>query len=317
MTTRTIEAEDDLVDDEESYNLYDNYNSSLGLYIQWISKVPLLTPNEERALTLKIAELRALLLQLPEKEKEKIEEELQELIKKMVTSNLRLVVSIVKKYLGIMESLDLVQEGNIGLMIAVDKFDPFRNFRFSTYACWWIRQAIIRAIEDKAETIRLPAHILIGLNDVREARNRIEDDDNEATIFSSLEKEYSEEKIKKLLLAEKLLGVASLDKSLVFGEEDSGALSNVVPDPDKSPEDSALDNIENEEIGAVLNELKDKEKKVIILRFGLDGGEERTLEEIGAMFGVTRERVRQIEEKALAKLRHSTREKKLKDYLEE
>lgn len=303
-----IEILDEALEEEEKTFLDDATTH----YLKQISKFSLLNRDEEKALTLEIAELRIILPQLSEIKKKGAEKELELLIQKMVTANLRLVVQVARKYRGIMEFSDIIQEGNIGLMVAVKKFKPSKGFKFSTYAIWWIKQAISRAIEDTGETIRLPAHILTGINDVREAR-----DLGEEKIFDLLRKEYSEDKIRKILEAEKLRYLPSLDSPL-SSEKGDNTLGDIIYNSESpSPEEEAMDKVECEEIKAILKGLNKKEETVITLRFGLDGDKEKTLEQIGHMFGVTRERVRQIEEQALSKLRHPTRAKKLRDYLEE
>ena len=310
-----IEIEKEKLEDENNvYNLYDPwYDPSLSLYLKEIGKFPLLKKEEEEALTLEIAGLQAILPQLSELEKE----ELQELRQKMACANLRLVVNITKKYRGKMNLLDLIQEGNIGLMVAVEKFDPFLGFKFSTYATWWIRQAVNRAIEYMGETIRLPAHILTRIGDVREARDTDEKNDEEIAVFNSLGKKYSEEQVHKILRAEKLQNPISLDSPLIFGEE--YALNDIIKDSSPSPEIEAASNDLKEKLNEFLDELLEREADVIRLRFGLKDGESRTLQEVGNILGIGRERVRQIEEVALKKLRHPVRAKKLtdlKEYLE-
>lgn len=310
--------------EEDVYNpLYDYYDPSVTFYLKAIGKIPLLKREEERMLALEIVELRTLLPQLSGSEKEKVKEKLERLRQKMVASNLRLVVKIAKKYRGTMELLDLIEEGNIGLMVAVDKFDPFRNFKFSTYACWWVRQAIIRAIEDKAETIRLPVHIRTGASNVKKAVKRIKEKGgaiNVNSLVEELEEKYSEDQVQKILEAQKLKNISSLDAPLSL-EEENEALSGFVQDPEPWPDEKALDNIALEEMRAILKQLKPREKEVIELRFGLNDGTERTLQQVADVLGgITRERVRQIQEKALKKLRHPIRAKKLakiKDELEE
>lgn len=315
------ELEDEDIEESEESSLDDSiYNSlyyldpSVALCLKAIGKFPLLKKNEEKALTSEIARLQNLLPQLSESEKEK----LQELWQKMTCANLRLVVKIAKKYRGTMEFLDLIQEGSIGLMVAVRKFDPYKGFKFSTYAHWWIRQAILRAIEDIAETIRLPAHVLTKLSDVREARDMGEENE-EIIAFDSLGKEYSKDQVREILRVEKLQNSASLDSFISFREGKNKTLGDILADPEAlSPLDIAIDNEMQERIIIAMEGLFPREKEILILRFGLREGEEpKTLEEVGQIFGITRERVRQIEEKALAKLKHPTRAEKLKEYLEE
>jgi len=307
----TEEGEEWLAEEEESA-----LSDSVTHYLKQISKFPLLNRDEEKALTLEIAELLAILPQLSGLEKEKIREKLERLVQKMVEANLRLVVSVAQKYHGIMEFSDIIQEGNIGLMIAVRKFDPYRGFKFSTYAYWWIRQAMIRAIERTAETIRLPAHILIGLNDVREARDMGE----EIAVFNSLGKEYSKDRVQKILRAEKLQNPASLDNLISKKEGENSILSDVTKNSGPSPETEAASNDLKEKLNQILGELPGKESDILKLRFGWNNNNPQTLDEIGKKFGVTRERIRQLETRAIKRLRHPVRAKKLaglRDYLEE
>ncbi|MCX6789094.1 MAG: sigma-70 family RNA polymerase sigma factor [Candidatus Gribaldobacteria bacterium] len=292
-------------------------------YLKQISKFPLLKKEEERALTLEIFKLQTLLPQIVISEKEGVEGKLEQLWQKMICANLRLVVSIAKVYCervsGRIDSSDLIEEGNIGLMTAVKKFEPFKGYKFSTYAHWWIRQAILRSIEDIAETIRLPAHILIALNNVRGARN-LGEENEEIIAFNSLGKKYSKNQVQKILQAERLQNSPSLDSFISNGEGKNSTLSDVTEDSGPSPEAEASSNDLREKLNQILGGLPERESDILKLRFGWDDGEPKTLDEIGKKFGVTRERIRQLEARAIKRLRHPVRAKKLaelKDYLEE
>ena len=267
------------------------------MYLREIGKIPLLSYDEELELAKKI-------LDGDEYARQKLAE-----------SNLRLVVSIAKKYLGRgMLFLDLIQEGNMGLIKAVEKFDYTKGYKFSTYATWWIRQAITRAIADQARTIRIPVHMVETINKlIRTSRHLLQQLGREPTP-EELSKEL-EMPIEKVMEIQKIAqDPVSLETPI--GEEDDSHLGDFIQDDDSpAPQDSAAYTLLKEQLNEVMNTLTPREAKVLRLRFGLDDGKARTLEEVGREFDVTRERIRQIEAKALRKLRHPSRSKKLKDYM--
>ena len=268
------------------------------MYFKEIGKVPLLTADEERELAIRI---------------ENGDEEAK---KKLCESNLRLVVSIARRYLNRgLSFLDLIQEGNLGLIKAVEKFDYTKGYKFSTYATWWIRQAITRSIADQARTIRIPVHMVETINKlIRISRQLLQEYGREPT-SEEIAKEMgiSVEKVREI----KKISQDPVSLETPIGEEEDSHLGDFIPDEDiPSPVEAAAYSMLQKQLREVLDTLSEREKKVLILRFGLDDGRPRTLEEVGKEFNVTRERIRQIEAKALRKLRHPSRSKKLKDYLE-
>jgi len=266
-------------------------------YLKEIGRVPLLTSEEEIELATRIAD---------DDEQAK---------KRLAEANLRLVVSIAKRYVGRgMQFLDLIQEGNLGLLKAVDKFDYTKGFKFSTYATWWIRQAITRAIADQARTIRIPVHMVETINKVKKTITLLLHENGRDPTAEEVS-EYLNMPVDKV---REIMRVAQEPVSLEtpIGEEEDSHLGDFIPDDDAlAPEEAASMMLLKEQLDDVLSTLTPREKKVIQLRFGLEDGRQRTLEEVGEEFGVTRERIRQIEAKALRKLRHPSRSKKLKDFL--
>ena len=268
------------------------------MYLKEIGKVPLLTPEEEQDLARRMADGD------------------EEAKRRMAEANLRLVVSIAKRYVGRgMLFLDLIQEGNLGLIKAVEKFDYTKGFKFSTYATWWIRQAITRAIADQARTIRIPVHMVETINKlIRVSRQLLQELGREPT-----PEEIAEEMNMPVERVREILKISQEPVSLEtpIGEEEDSHLGDFIQDDNVPvPADAAAFSLLKEQLNEVLGTLTEREQKVLRLRFGLDDGRARTLEEVGKEFNVTRERIRQIEAKALRKLRHPSRSRKLKDYLD-
>lgn len=268
------------------------------VYLKEIGRVPLLTSEEEIELAIRISEND------------------QEAKQRLSEANLRLVVSIAKRYVGRgMQFLDLIQEGNLGLIKAVDKFDYTKGFKFSTYATWWIRQAITRAIADQARTIRIPVHMVETINKVKKTNSQLlHENGRDPTAEEIAEKlDMPVEKVREILR------VAQEPVSLEtpIGEEEDSHLGDFIPDDDaQAPVDAASMALMREQLAEVLNTLTPREARVLSLRYGLEDGNPKTLEEVGKEFNVTRERIRQIEAKALRKLRHPSRSKKLRDFLD-
>ncbi len=284
-------------DDEEKESTGDNIiatDDPVRIYLKEIGRVPLLTPEEEADIA------------------ERILDGDDEASQRLIEANLRLVVSIAKRYLGRgMQFLDLIQEGNLGLMKAVEKFDHTKGFKFSTYATWWIRQAITRAIADQARTIRIPVHMGETINKIKKATSQLlHENGHEPTIEEIAEYlNTPADKIREAIRAAQ--EPVSLETPI--GEEEDSHLGDFIPDDSAlTPQDAASQSMLKEQLSSVLATLTPREEKVIRLRFGLDDGRPRTLEEVGEQFEVTRERIRQIEAKALRKLRHPSRSKKLK-----
>ena len=298
------EDDENLEIDASSVNYDEVADDSVKLYLREIGKIPLLSQEEEFELAQKI-------INGNEKEKKRAKD-------KMAESNMRLVVSIAKRYSGRgLDFLDLIQEGNTGLLRAVEKFDPDKGFKFSTYATWWIRQAITRAIADQARTIRIPVHMVETINKVLRTQRRLTQELNREPTTEEIGKamDMDADKIEYVMKIKQ--DIASLDASVGRdGEDDDSSLGDFIEDEDRvSPEDSAATQLLKEQIAEILSTLTDREQKIIKMRFGIGGGKSHTLEEVGAEFSVTRERIRQIEAKALAKLRKNKDTKKLKEYL--
>ena len=292
--------EEELVDDGTApvYLDDDVSDDSVRLYLREIGKIPLLTSEEELALAHRVVAGEQLAKD------------------QMAEANMRLVVSIAKRYVGRgLDLLDLIQEGNTGLLRAVEKFDPDKGFKFSTYATWWIRQAITRAIADQARTIRIPVHMVETINKLLRTQRRLTQELNREPsneeIAAAMEIEV--DKVEHIMKIKQ--DISSLDASIRDDEEDS-VLADFIEDEDTiSPEESATNQLLKEQVKEMLNGLTEREQKIIKLRFGLEDGKSHTLEEVGQEFAVTRERIRQIEAKALAKLRKHRDARKLHDYI--
>ncbi len=301
--TDDLENEEELSDEElaiTAENVDAFADDSVRLYLREIGKIPLLTPEEE-------ADLAKRIVKGDKKAKDK-----------MVESNMRLVVSIAKRYGGRgLDFLDLIQEGNTGLLRAVEKFDPDKGFKFSTYATWWVRQAITRAIADQARTIRIPVHMVETINKVLRTTRKLTSELNREPTNEEIAKELDMEPEKVDYVMRIKQDIASLDASVGReGDDEDSVLGDFVEDEERdSPEDSAANQILKEQLSEIIATLTDREQKIIRLRFGIGGGRPHTLEEVGAEFDVTRERIRQIEAKALSKLRKNKDTKKLHEYL--
>ena len=272
-------------------------NDPVRMYLKEIGRISLLSTEEELELS------------------KRIEEGDEEAKSILAEANLRLVVSIAKRYVGRnLSFLDLIQEGNIGLMKAVDKFDSSKGYKFSTYATWWIRQAITRAIADQAKTIRVPVHMVETIKKLKRVQRQLTLELDREPTEEEISKELGipEDKVREIIK----ISLDPLSLETPIGEEDDSHLGDFVKDENSlSPEEYAINEVLKDEISELLLTLTEREEQVIKLRFGLVDGTCRTLEEVGTIFGVTRERIRQIEAKALRKLRHPSRSKKLKDYL--
>ena len=297
-------ADEEELSDEELEITVDNVDAfaddSVRLYLREIGKIPLLTTEEEHELAQKV-------LKGDKKAKDK-----------MVEANMRLVVSIAKRYSGRgLDFLDLIQEGNTGLLRAVEKFDPAKGFKFSTYATWWIRQAITRAIADQARTIRIPVHMVETINKTMRATRKLTQELNREPTIEEIAKEMDMEPEKVEYVMRIKQDIASLDQSVGRdGDDEDSVLGDFVEDEERAtPEDSAAAQILKEQLAEIIQTLSEREQKIIKLRFGIGGGRPHTLEEVGAEFSVTRERIRQIEAKALSKLRKHKDTKKLHEYL--
>jgi RNA polymerase primary sigma factor len=289
--------EEEVVTNDTSY-IDDIADDSVRLYLREIGKIPLLSSKDELALAQRVVagdmDAKA----------------------KMAEANMRLVVSIAKRYVGRgLDLLDLIQEGNTGLLRAVEKFDPDKGFKFSTYATWWIRQAITRAIADQARVIRIPVHMVETINKLLRTQRRLTQELNREPTSEEIAKamEIEVEKVEHIMKIKQ--DISSLDASIKDDEEES-VLSDFIEDEDTiSPEESATGQLMKEQIKTLLGALTEREQKILKLRFGLEDGKYHTLEEVGQEFSVTRERIRQIEAKALAKLRKHKDSKKLHDYI--
>jgi RNA polymerase primary sigma factor len=284
--TDAVYLDDDVADD------------SVRLYLREIGKIPLLNAEEELALAKRVV--------AGDKDAKD----------KMAEANMRLVVSIAKRYVGRgLDLLDLIQEGNTGLLRAVEKFDPDKGFKFSTYATWWIRQAITRAIADQARTIRIPVHMVETINKLLRTQRRLTQELNREPTNEEIAKEMEIDVDKVEHIMKIKQDISSLDASIRDDEEDS-VLADFIEDEDTvSPEESATGQLLKEQVKDMLGALTEREQKILKLRFGLEDGKSHTLEEVGQEFSVTRERIRQIEAKALAKLRKHRDAKKLHDYI--
>jgi RNA polymerase primary sigma factor len=292
------EAEEEITSTTAVYLDDDIADDSVRLYLREIGKIPLLSADEELELAQRVVAGD------------------QDAKEKMAEANMRLVVSIAKRYVGRgLDLLDLIQEGNTGLLRAVEKFDPDKGFKFSTYATWWIRQAITRAIADQARTIRIPVHMVETINKLLRTQRRLTQELNREPTNDEIAKEMEIDVDKVEHIMKIKQDISSLDASIRDDEEDS-VLADFIEDEDTiSPEESATGQLLKEHVKEMLSALTEREQKILKLRFGLEDGKSHTLEEVGQEFSVTRERIRQIEAKALAKLRKHRDAKKLHDYI--
>lgn len=291
------EEEEEIVLEDQTY-LDDIADDSVRLYLREIGKIPLLSAEEELALAKRVV--------AGDKEAKD----------QMAEANMRLVVSIAKRYVGRgLDLLDLIQEGNTGLLRAVEKFDPDKGFKFSTYATWWIRQAITRAIADQARTIRIPVHMVETINKLLRTQRRLTQELNREPTNAEIAKEMDIDEAKVEHIMKIKQDISSLDASIRDDEEES-VLADFIEDEDTiTPEESATGQLLKEQVKEMLSALTEREQKILKLRFGLEDGKQHTLEEVGQEFSVTRERIRQIEAKALAKLRKHKDARKLHDYI--
>jgi len=291
------EEEEEVVLEDQNY-LDDIADDSVRLYLREIGKIPLLNAEEELALAQRVV--------AGDKEAKD----------QMAEANLRLVVSIAKRYVGRgLDLLDLIEEGNTGLLRAVEKFDPDKGFKFSTYATWWIRQAITRAIADQARTIRIPVHMVETINKLLSTQRRLTQELNREPSNDEIAKAMAIEVDKVVHIMKIKQDISSLDASIRDDEEES-VLADFIEDEDTiTPEESATGQLLKEQVKDMLGALTEREQKILKLRFGLEDGKQHTLEEVGQEFSVTRERIRQIEAKALAKLRKHKDARKLHDYI--
>ena len=291
------DEEEEIILEDQTY-LDDIADDSVRLYLREIGKIPLLSAEEELALANRVVAGD------------------REAKDQMAEANMRLVVSIAKRYVGRgLDLLDLIQEGNTGLLRAVEKFDPDKGFKFSTYATWWIRQAITRAIADQARTIRIPVHMVETINKLLRSQRRLTQEYNREPSNAEIarEMEIDEAKVEHIMKIKQ--DISSLDASIRDDEEES-VLADFIEDEDTiTPEESATGQLLKEQVKDMLSALTEREQKILKLRFGLEDGKQHTLEEVGQEFSVTRERIRQIEAKALAKLRKHKDARKLHDYI--
>ena len=292
-----MDDEEEIILEDQTY-LDDIADDSVRLYLREIGKIPLLNAEEELELAQRVV--------AGDKDAKD----------QMAEANMRLVVSIAKRYVGRgLDLLDLIQEGNTGLLRAVEKFDPDKGFKFSTYATWWIRQAITRAIADQARTIRIPVHMVETINKLLRTQRRLTQEYNREPTNAKIAKEMEIDEAKVEHIMKIKQDISSLDASIRDDEEES-VLADFIEDEDTiTPEESATGQLLKEQVKDMLSALTDREQKILKLRFGLEDGKQHTLEEVGQEFSVTRERIRQIEAKALAKLRKHKDARKLHDYI--